>query len=552
MIGGSTTLKHHHGSTQTARMPSFCQRQNGERRERPQLLSQSQGAGNREQGLKRPLASGATATRASAQDQVTSQPADQPTHHGTCGERQETRDKLQGLEHRRPPSLNQSTNQPSNQSTQCDDPSRMPGARDQSQGLERPPSLDQPTSQPADQPTRRNTTAALALLVVIATLPACRLTDFARIPSSTVDFNRSVEAAQNEILLLNILRAAHGQPQYFSEITLVRGSASLSFSSSGSYTSEKDRGSTVANDALALSGEMITRATEFAPSVGYALSPTFDVSFPRSQEFVNAMMSTIEEESVNAILDLGWEPAQVAALVSEEFYAGECYRKPGLGPSSGKCSAISYSDLKAALGPRLRFVEEDQFSCVGDALDNDKLSDPDVLTKLSAAKLTLVPGSKCADASSRDASAQYLASPGARWTLKVPPKLCGGDENAAAFAAPTERRRHGETDATNACRLQLRTPISLLKFLGEIAADTANGGNANGYRALLDVQAGNGEQPLIQTDFNGQDYHIPMPGLVSQGNVNSGTTLQIVSLILGLQQSSEALQRTGAVQVIGG
>ena len=509
MIGGSTTLKHHHGSTQTARMPSFCQRQNGERQE----------TRDKSQGHERPLASGSPNDPTT---QRTNELTNQRTNERTGSPNEPTNQRT----NERTGSPNEPTNQRTNELTR---------------------SFNERTN----QPTHRIYTLAIAI-VVTAMLSACRLTDFARIPSSTVDFNRSVEAAQNEILLLNILRAAHGQPQYFSEITLVRGSASLSFSSSGSYTSEKDRGSTVAGDALALSGEMITRATEFAPSVGYALSPTFDVSFPRSQEFVNAMMSTIEEESVNAILDLGWEPAQVAALVIEEFYAGECYRKPGLGPSSGKCSAISYSDLEAALGPRLRFVEEDQFTCVGSALDNEKLSDPDVLTKLSAAKLTLVPGSKCEDASSRDVSAQYLASPGARWTLKVPPKLCGGDENAAAFAAPTERRRHGETDATNACRLQLRTPISLLKFLGEIAANTANGGNANGYRALLDVRAGNGEQPLIQTDFNGQDYHIPMPGLVSQGNVDSGTTLQIVSLILGLQQSSEALQRTGAVQVIGG
>ena len=383
-------------------------------------------------------------------------------------------------------------------------------------------------------------------------LSACRFTDFARIPSSTVDFNRSVEAAQNEILLLNILRAAHGQPQYFSEITLVRGSASLSFSSSGSYTSETDRGSTVADDALALTGEMVSRVKNVSPSVGYALSPTFDVSFPRSQEFVNAMMSTIDESSVNAILDLGWEPAQVVALVVEEFYAGDCFRKPGLANfATGSCNAVSYSELEAALPPRIRFEEDIRFNCIGAALDNAKLSDPSVLAELAKASLAIVPGSECDDIAVRSAEAQYLATARSSWTLAVPPSLCG-IEGDGTKAAPTERIREGEAGDSDACRLELRTPISLLKFLGEIAADTVNGRNANGYAAILRVQKDSEGDVLTQTDFDGEVFSIPQPGLLSGTTVNSGTTLQIVSLILGLQQSSEALQRTGAVQVIGG
>jgi hypothetical protein len=59
--------------------------------------------------------------------------------------------------------------------------------------------------------------AATAWLAALAFLAACAIPD--RFADRAVDYNRSLEQAENRALLLNILRAANDRPLYFTSFS---------------------------------------------------------------------------------------------------------------------------------------------------------------------------------------------------------------------------------------------------------------------------------------------------------------------------------------------
>src|SRR5262245_42618009 len=66
----------------------------------------------------------------------------------------------------------------------------------------------------------------LALLASLAALGGCAIPD--NFVDRAVSYNRALEQAENETLLLNILRAANERPLYFTNFSAIRGSMSAS------------------------------------------------------------------------------------------------------------------------------------------------------------------------------------------------------------------------------------------------------------------------------------------------------------------------------------
>ena len=60
-------------------------------------------------------------------------------------------------------------------------------------------------------------------------LAGCAMLPKERIASTTTDYNLVVERVQNEMLLLNIVRASKRRPMYFTGFNLLRGSLSYNF-----------------------------------------------------------------------------------------------------------------------------------------------------------------------------------------------------------------------------------------------------------------------------------------------------------------------------------
>src|SRR5690349_8532779 len=60
-------------------------------------------------------------------------------------------------------------------------------------------------------------------------LAGCAMLPKERISSSSTDYNLVVEKVQNEMLLLNVVRASKRRPLYFTGFNLLRGSLSYNF-----------------------------------------------------------------------------------------------------------------------------------------------------------------------------------------------------------------------------------------------------------------------------------------------------------------------------------
>ena len=55
-------------------------------------------------------------------------------------------------------------------------------------------------------------------------LISCGMLPKQNLANTTTDYNKVVEKAQNEMLLLNIVRASKRHPMYFTDFNLFRGS----------------------------------------------------------------------------------------------------------------------------------------------------------------------------------------------------------------------------------------------------------------------------------------------------------------------------------------
>src|SRR6185369_1884388 len=108
-------------------------------------------------------------------------------------------------------------------------------------------------------------------------LAGCSMLPKEKISSSTTDYNLVVEKVQNEMLLLNIVRASKRRPMYFTGFNLLRGSLSYNFQT----------GITIPFGKI---GTGLDGAYSIAPSVSYSTNPSFDLAVWDSKEFTAGIM----------------------------------------------------------------------------------------------------------------------------------------------------------------------------------------------------------------------------------------------------------------------
>jgi hypothetical protein len=101
------------------------------------------------------------------------------------------------------------------------------------------------------------------------------------ISSQTVDYNATIETANNQLLLANVLRARDHAPLYFSDLSQIRGSITLTTSDSETLPFGKGR---------------ITTNKEFGNSLSGSLqsAPTFDIVPLNQQTFTQGIVQPLE------------------------------------------------------------------------------------------------------------------------------------------------------------------------------------------------------------------------------------------------------------------
>jgi hypothetical protein len=111
---------------------------------------------------------------------------------------------------------------------------------------------------------------------------------------TTTQFNEVVEEAQNEMLLLNIVRASKRHPMYFTSFGALRGKLSLAVGSGPLVIPFGNvNGGTGANYTI-------------APSLTYTDSPEFDVAVLDTKKFTCGIMTPVPMKTIEYYWRQGW------------------------------------------------------------------------------------------------------------------------------------------------------------------------------------------------------------------------------------------------------
>lgn len=383
------------------------------------------------------------------------------------------------------------------------------------------------------------------------------------ISADAVHFNVAVERAQNQMLLVNVLRASQRSPMYLSGISKVTGSirtqASLDLT-------------------LPFGGDSES-AFNAGPGVVYAWSPTFDVAVLDTQEFTRGFMKPVPPGLLAFYVEQGWPQALLLSLLvrqmeitntdgSVEVLTNELEEQD---PAQKVWTDFS-SRLEQLLAKGALVVERREEEVGGPLPLQGGVKD--MLSVLDLG-YTLKP----ADSGFRV------------WKEKQYFRFCPRDPDQGnrpvckpATEAPdadaTEDLREGVAvqvsdgpEGVTEVRFLLRSPQSILYYLGEIVRiETLLG-------QVPRVCTGTGLQPIflavpertcprgpVEVGFRGVDYLIPEESterdsctsgsfdLATEVSCDGGRSMQaltLVSQVISLQKSAKDLPGTELVRVVG-
>lgn len=176
-------------------------------------------------------------------------------------------------------------------------------------------------------------TAWTAAIVAGLALSGCALRpQLARV---AVDHNAMVAQTEDELTLLNIVRAKERFPMHFTTITSLRGNATLTAGAETGFSLPTGGGET-AFDALGrVSSSKTTVGVEtVTPKLSGSIStnPSFDVAVLNNEKFQRGIQQPLKPEVIEFILQQGWRDDLLMALLIERIdiiatEAGDGYEK---------------------------------------------------------------------------------------------------------------------------------------------------------------------------------------------------------------------------------
>lgn len=116
-----------------------------------------------------------------------------------------------------------------------------------------------------------------------------------RLAPTVVSYDKAVEKAQNEMLLLNIVRAAKWKPMYLIDISKITGSIKQDLTASLAAPFGSSNVSQGANYTATMGGTL-------------SLNPTFDVNVLNTQEFMKGFLQPVTTDQIRYFLSQNWPP----------------------------------------------------------------------------------------------------------------------------------------------------------------------------------------------------------------------------------------------------
>jgi hypothetical protein len=140
----------------------------------------------------------------------------------------------------------------------------------------------------------------VVVLALAAQLAGCGT--FNGLTVTAVDYNLAVEREHNRLILLNIVRAMHRQPMHFTELSLLRGSDTVTLGLTTSY------------------GTSTELPFKYVPAFGASTSPSFDLAVLSSKEFVRGLLTPFTVRAVDYYWNQGWPRELVFLLFVEKMF----------------------------------------------------------------------------------------------------------------------------------------------------------------------------------------------------------------------------------------
>lgn len=375
----------------------------------------------------------------------------------------------------------------------------------------------------------------------------CAMLPREKMASTTTDYNLVVEKVQNEMLLLNVVRASKRRPMYFTGFNLLRGSLSYSFDS-GNLTFPFGR-----------IGAGLDGAYSIAPSVSYSTNPSFDLVVWDTKEFTAGMMTPVSLDTVYYFLEkLGWHQEMLLHLLVEriEMYdADNRLTKYENNPGDREKFEAFQAKLRELM--KCKFVSRQSYEPVGPRMKAADVADLKQLIEAHKAGLIL----------------NRVTEGTAEWYQLSEKKTdytysCATDDKSKVntFRISDKKVENlAGNDAQQECRIIFRSPEGIIYYLGEILrAETEKG-----YVPMIEIcpsrphvplflvsrSGGSDGQAIVSVDYEGSRYSIP-------GNQATGSdsgcvgdrsmhVLTFVSQLIAGHKVGMNVPVTGAVTAVG-
>lgn len=352
------------------------------------------------------------------------------------------------------------------------------------------------------------------------------------ITSRAVGYNKVLEDTNNQMLLLNVVRARYRHPMYFTGFTLIRGSQSLQVGTG--------------NIAIPFGGGSPNVTAN--PSVNLNINPSYDVAVLDTKEFMSGITTPVDMKTLKYYWDQGWSRQMLLFLFVRKIELGQrCLLNVPWNAADEGCEP-GVPRLNEYLDRKLDIVEDPapRRTPVGPPITYAKGQVPGVGDIVNAYqnKLTLA---KVND----NVYQLYSESKGFVFQYCPDPEKCDPKSRQhVAVASDTD-----SADETKP-KIYIRSPEAVLFFLGELAREELEGRtppqmlDSGGEKIPLFVVRSSATPPVsaaLSVQYEGKWYYIP-------SGAEGGRSMHVLSLvnqILSLHKSRGELPATSAVTVVG-
>jgi hypothetical protein len=410
-------------------------------------------------------------------------------------------------------------------------------------------------------------TRLLAVACAVLSCLSAGCTSHRLIASDAREYNFAVEDSQNEILLLNILRARDSKPIYFTGLSSFTGSPTQSLSLSLASTK-----------TFGAPAEGNTRVTSFGPTGTVGTTTTYNVGVLDNKEFMLGISQPLGPETLDFLVRAGWPSDMLlwllvasAEVIKDQDDVTLFRNSPRDTDQFSAFSARFKNDFAKAKVKLISEIDMTEISPM--CMDRRVLVDrPEIVVDAAKAGYVLQEtpaGSGCLKfTESRRIVGLCLESsaPCTRAQTKNPSIASrrGRDRRAQAGALVVQP----SLSEAETVIMYLRSPLEIVGYLGDLLALTKAGQDKiphvcpdfSGAAPVsktgvplfeLAKAPGQSTRGTIEVSYGSERYIVPVlgPKGLCRG---SAQTLSLLAYLIGIQKEGDKFPASIPVTVVGG